>query len=534
MGYRVIIADDEPKILQLIKMLGHWQEYDIEIVDECHDGLQTLKSIQEHRPDFVLSDIKMPDLDGIELIEATRKAGIDSLFILISGYRHFEYARSAIALNVMDYLLKPIDEAQLNETLEKVCRQLDQIRAEKEDLEELCRLKESRQQNMLQQFWKDLLHGETNAIEQNTLTERRCNEVYQTDFRPGCYQVLCLITNMNGILEHENSLFSDEVMRFLRSCFGEYTQYYFHQDLCGYAIVLNFAPEYQKQVHEGISALYYNIRNLSEIYGGFRLNIGVSNLKNRCSGLRAAFLEARAAEWGRLIMMRDGVLDYGQICGLPPVEAGFFSTEESEKLKGCIRYLRKEELGTLFSELYQRAVSQANSSPDDMAELFFRIFSIVGESVPEEEKKQMLDNCYYAYLEARTFPLLMKNLYLKLETYIQEEQKKMNQKVGKPIGEAVRFIRANYAKAISAEEVAGVSHVSAAYLGKLFKEELGIGFNDFLTQVRLEEAEKLLAETNLPVKEIASAVGYPDEKYFSRLFKKTTGIKPTEYRKIYG
>ncbi len=104
----------------------------------------------------------------------------------------------------------------------------------------------------------------------------------------------------------------------------------------------------------------------------------------------------------------------------------------------------------------------------------------------------------------------------------------------KPVAEAVRYINIHYASPISAEDVAAASHVSPAYLSKLFKEELEIGFNEYLTQVRLEAAQKLLSETNLSVKEIAGNVGYPDEKYFSKLFRKVTGIKPTEYRRIYG
>ncbi|MGN1019742.1 MAG: response regulator, partial [Aristaeellaceae bacterium] len=117
MKYRVVIADDEAKIIRLIEELGRWEALDIEIVDTCTTGSAALESILQHRPDFVLSDIKMPGLDGLELISRVRGAGAAPLFILISGYRHFEYARTAVALGVMDYLLKPIDEAQLNETL---------------------------------------------------------------------------------------------------------------------------------------------------------------------------------------------------------------------------------------------------------------------------------------------------------------------------------------------------------------------------------------------------------------------------------
>lgn len=534
-SYRVIIADDERKILQLIRVLGHWEEYQIEIVDECHDGRSTLGSIRRNRPDFVISDIKMPDLDGIELIEESRREGLECLFILVSGYRHFEYARSAIALNVVDYLLKPIEEERLNKTLEKVCRQIDQMREDREEKAELKQIRLRQQQTRLQEFWKDLLSRGENSAARNLLTEEQCNRAYQTEFVPGCYQALCVVSNMNGILEHADSLFSEEITRALHHCFDGCAVCYANRDLCGYAVILNYKKENQANVREGISALYYSIRNLSEVYGAFRLNIGVSTVKENCQDLRKALREALDAEWGRLIMMRDGVLDYSQIAGLQRVNVNsIVSRQELDKIGSCVKYLRREELGDLFSGLHRRSSAYSNCYPGSMADSFYAILDAVSENVPEENRKPAKQYCYYAYMDARNFQLLMKNLYLKLEEYILAEEKKLKQKAGKPIGEAVRFIRANYAKAISAEEVAEAGNVSTAYLSRLFREELGIGFSEFLTQVRLEEAERLLADTNLSVKEIAGAVGYPDEKYFSRLFKKTTGIKPTEYRRIYG
>jgi two-component system response regulator YesN len=120
-----------------------------------------------------------------------------------------------------------------------------------------------------------------------------------------------------------------------------------------------------------------------------------------------------------------------------------------------------------------------------------------------------------------------------LEKDLDEAQKHLKEKKGKPITMALRYMKENYGKQISLEEVAAAGNVSGNYLSRLFRDEMDIGFNDYLTQLRIEESQKLLAETNLPVKEIAIRVGYLDEKYYSRLFKKTTGIKPTEYRRIY-
>lgn len=536
LSYRVIIADDEPKILQLIKLLGHWDEYDVEIIDECYDGKQTLESIRKHKPDFVISDIKMPDLDGIELIEETRKAGIPSLFILLSGYRHFEYARSAIALNVVDYLLKPVDEEQLNKTLEKVCRQIAKKKEEEENQEELSRIRNVQNRERLETFWKMLIYNQNHsAMTQHMLTTEMCNENYHTKFQYDSYQIVSMATNLSGILAQHNSLFEDEIEKRMRNFLPGKMVCYYDTNYLGCLFVLNFDKSNRKKVKECVDALYYGIRDLSEVYGSFRLNIGLSGMKSSVRELPEAFLEAQGAEWSRLMIMQNGVIEYAQIASVPRSNPNHIIHEqEIEKAKNCVKYLRREELGILFDELYERISAYSNTSPRDIAHSFFRLKDGACEGAREEMKKQLMENCDYAYLEGKNFRQVIKNLYLQLDQYMEEEQKLLKKKVGKPLGEAVKFIRQHYAESISQEQAAGAGNVSATYLSKLFKEEMNIGFTEYLTQVRLEESEKLLADTMLSIKEIAIAVGYPDEKYYSKLFKKTTGIKPSEYRKIYG
>ena len=109
MEYRMIIADDEDMLIRLIRKLGRFEALGIEIIDECHDGEEAYQSILKNRPDFVLTDIQMPVLDGLEMIEKVQPSVPDTLFVLISGFRYFEYARTAIKLNAVDYLLKPIN-----------------------------------------------------------------------------------------------------------------------------------------------------------------------------------------------------------------------------------------------------------------------------------------------------------------------------------------------------------------------------------------------------------------------------------------
>ena len=536
MGYRIMIADDEPKIIQLIRQLGHWEHYGIEIIDECHDGEQALQSILEKKPDFVLSDIKMPVYDGIELIQKTREKNMDTLFVLLSGYRHFEYARSAIQLNVVDYLLKPIDEIQLNETLEKVCRRIDQLREQKESHARLSKLEVEKGKNEQLEFWQLFIErNEEKRREFEIMDEENCNQVYHTNFKEGCYQVICTVSNLNGMLEQNDSLFSEKVDNFIMNCFKGLAVVHYFTTYQGHIIILNFDKKQQSEVKKAISVLYYSIRDLNEIYGNFRLNLGCSNVRYSCRELLKAFLEASSAEWGRLIFLGNNIIEYSQIETLPLFEQKeLISEDELSRILDSVKYLRLEELSDMFAEIHKRTGQFNNANPRSMRQLFYGLLEKLVQAMQKEEVNRFYENYYYSYLEAKSFQQVIKNLYEFLGKYIVDEQKKIKEKLGKPLGEAVKYIQKNYMNQISQDDVAKAGNVSPTYLSRLFKDEMKIGFNEYLTKVRLEESKRLLSETNYSIKEISVMVGYPDEKYYSKLFKKITGIKPTEYRKLYG
>ncbi len=535
MGYRLIIADDEPKIIQLIRQLGHFGEMGIEIVDECHTGQEAFESIVKNRPDFVLSDIKMPVYDGIELIRMVRDAQLDPLFVLLSGYRHFEYARSAVSLNVMDYLLKPIDEDQLNETLKKVCARIDQQRLQREDQESLSQLRANRNRQDMERFWNRLVCGDHSVEDICFSSEEACNRAFHTEFAEGCYQAICIFSNLGAILGSGDTVSSSKVDSFIDASFRNLAKVYCYNTYKGYVLILNFAEEKRSELHQAVSALYYKIRDLREIYGEIRVSIGCSLIKRSVRELEEACMEAQSAEWGRLVLSANGVLDYGQVAGLRRFSREeLVPREEYAQICDCIKYLRTEELGDVFERIYQRAGGLNNANPQDMLQSFFYLQTAMLACFEDHEKKKRIDeDSHYAYFNGRSFQQVIRNLFLVCQKYLEEEKAQLKEKMGRPIRMAASFIQEHYGEQISLEDAAAAGNVSPTYLSKLFKNEMGIGFNEFLTQVRLEESEKLLAQTSLPVREIAARVGYLDEKYYSKLFKKATGIKPTDYRKIY-
>lgn len=118
---KVLIADDEPRVGQLVKHLIHWEELGLSFVDICRDGRTALERIEQEQPEVVITDIRMPVLTGLELVQQVSERFPQTRFVVISGYRYFEYAQKALKYGVEDYLLKPIDEEELNRTLKKIC-----------------------------------------------------------------------------------------------------------------------------------------------------------------------------------------------------------------------------------------------------------------------------------------------------------------------------------------------------------------------------------------------------------------------------
>lgn len=404
MKYRAIIADDEVKIIRLIEQLGRWAELDIEICDTCTTGSAALASILALRPDFVLSDIKMPGLDGLELIKRVRTQGASPLFILISGYRHFEYARTAVSLSVMDYLLKPIDEAQLNETLTRVCRRVDQLRGQQADAQEAQSLRRTREREQTERLFDEIILGNRALAGRYLLSEETCNARYGTRFAPGCYRALCVFSNLSELMSGNTSMSDDRIEKCMRESFPEYVVRCWKSTYRGTILLLNSAAAHRREVRQAIDAFYYSVRNLREVFGDFRLHIGVSREHTSIAELCEAVDEAHIAEWARLTVSKDGILEYSQIAALEVFSGDtLLSAAERREIVDCVRYLRKEELGRLMEALNRRMAERIHQSPRGVMEVFFRLEEELTADMPPAQSGALAERIDYAYVNSSSY-----------------------------------------------------------------------------------------------------------------------------------
>lgn len=499
MGYRILIADDEVKIIQLIQELGHWEALGIDIVAVCNDGEEAYQRILELKPDIVLTDIKMPVIDGIEMIKRTKEAGIHTHFIVISGFRHFEYARSAISLGVVDYLLKPLDEEQLNKTLSKTCQLIDARNRETDTQIRLEKYIEMDKAEAMEKFW-EMLVDESDKDSSALNSPGECNRIFKTGFREGCFRCVYVATTIDSLLSGKESLFSEKVYESFETIFGDKFIYYACVRQKGIILVINYDKTQNDLVKQSISALYYNIKNLTEIYGNFILNIGVSLAKNALGELKTAMQEAFIAEWGRLVLLGDKVLEYDSIRHLPHFSLRDILTTQMElDLCSYVRYLQLEQIGQVFSEISRAAAVYENYYPGDMRYFIQYLFKLLFVMHVEGDEKALedLQLAFDFYCKpAKNFQQIIKSFYMFLDDYLKGVLKKLQEKKGKPVEDAKKYIEEHYGENISQENIARMLQLSPTYFCKIFKAEMNIGFSEYIIQVRLEKAKELLLSTH--------------------------------------
>ncbi len=519
---------------ELIQQLGHWEELNIEIVDVCYDGVSALNSILMNRPHIVLTDIKMPGYDGIALMEKAKNVGIDAVFIIVSGYKHFEYAQSAIQYGVIDYLLKPIDEGQLNATLKKACQRTRQA---SDTYQKLRRGWKSDKlwEHIIPRVDAEGVHAYAEESFQGVRTAADCNRIYATQFEPGVFSVCHIKTNMDGMLL-ESSMFQDKVNEIIYRIGREGLVVEGHICEMGTFLIQNYLKEDEARARQNMSILFYSIKNLEEIYGQLSVTVGYSHGSEDICQLPNLMEQAVAAEAGRLVFGGNRILGYHMIETLPRFDTSQMLTPAYiARLSKCYDFLLTNDLKELFQEIVAEADKFKTCHPMDMLRIQLALvdFSLNRFVSDTGEREKLMRIILLESCSADSFAKLIENtlnkLYAYLEAYIQRQKSKRK----KPIDAAKAYMERAYAEPISMESVAERVGVSPAHFSKIFKVETSVGFTEYLAEIRMNAAKKLLAETQKPVSQVAIEVGYPDEKYFSKRFKKLVGLKPSEYRKMY-
>lgn len=529
--YSILIIDDEPIVGKLIESLIDWKLLDLQVVGNLTDGLEAWEVIRTGKVDVAITDIRMPGLSGIELIGKAREEKIQTSFIVVSGYKEFEYAKDAIRYGVEDYLLKPIDQKELTNLLEKIIR--ERRDKEKKDKEE-CQVKEDfeRAKNRLKDQW---LFSQLEGIHAG-YTREEINRDYSFHFVGDQF---CIFLGKRDVSKGE---WSDVQYRAYYESLMEQLEFEkcngisdFHLGVWKHFLVgiinLDSRIMGRKEFLRFVTQLAEREgRNLSP---GERLTVALSR-EYREIQESSAIYEETLCLIRRRVLLPENVLDGNFSYGSGGEE---FQLPEREKY----RYLDILLHGTEAQLLdWLRGKFPGGGSKMELPYGFFcktvrtaydcwKTYvspGISGQGRIIISPENFIDQ----YDDFGT----MEDIFRGLEKYVEQVAEACRQ-LKEPAGNAqvnqvMHYVLEHYSEDLTLQELAHMVYMNSSYLSALFKKKTGKNFSKFLLDVRMEKAVSFLKDTNLSVQEIAKRVGYEDVRTFRKVFKESVGLSPMKYR----
>jgi two-component system response regulator YesN len=512
---KVVLVDDEIFARQGLKNLIDWEQCGFQVCEEAENGEEALEIIRARNPELVITDIRMPVLDGLELVRAVRESGNHSVrFVIISGYNDFQYAQKAIRFGVQDYILKPIDEEELIATLRQVSEQIRKERV----------LRPNQDGVMSRNVFEQLLAGELSQEQKADIAD-----LLQVD--PEAELFYCIV-EWNGCRPRDiggeggAELLHASLEAVSAACasgsrpFVYEHQYGVHGFLLDARVRKDASPFPDRLLSRlksgsGQQANVYigaTVRGIGNAKESIRTATELMQYKYAFAGQRVFLYEEMKAE--TLRYMEINAAHYAQL--LEHME---------EHDPGMIR----AAIDQIFND-FERYRYAPEAIKNSINRCVFGAIRSIQNMQGDENQLRSLN----PMLEWSLAPLALADLKALLSEFMTESAELIatlrKKNASGDIAKIRTYIETHYHENISLKSIAAKFFINPVYLGQLFKKTYGMYFNDFLLQLRVRKAKELLRQTELRIYEIAEKVGFNNADYFVSQFEKVENKTPTEYR----
>lgn len=525
--YNILLVDDEADVLQVMKRKIDWEALGFSMVGTAENGQEALEIAEQTHIDVVLTDIKMPFMDGLTLCRKLKENYRNMKVVIYSGFDEFEYAREAVHLEAEEYLLKPISSKDLTEVFRRIKESLDAEIAERRNLDRLNEYYQKSLPAMQEQLLTSILEGRTTGERARSLLQ-----TYNLNLESACYVAAILRGSPRSAGDSPLQLVNLSLMGLVHDYLDDKLRCHCVNYLDRIAII--FLPDTPKQLPD----ILYHLEQICKMAGrilDLRTTAAVGQAVTSLDDITASFQEAEGAMEYRTIIEGDNQVIY--INDIEPrpqdsVELPDYNYQEilravklgdrTETSRAIRRFTDTLRCRAVTPGQYQLACMEllteftkvGRSYQLDIVDIFGR------DRVPWEEIDQFssLDELENWLLDICT------NLRRTLRHERKDSTVRLTEK-------ARKYIEEHYAESdLSADTLCRHLNVSAAYFSTIFKREVGLGFAAYLTKIRLEHAVELLSSTEEKTYVIAEAVGYMEPNYFSYVFKKEYGLSPSKYR----
>ena len=536
---RLLIAEDELWLRKRLVSTIDWSSYGISEVYEAEDGGEALEIALKEKPDIVITDIRMPELSGIDLMKKLNENSIFSKMIVVSGYDDFEYAQGALRMGAINYLLKPVDEEEL---LDSVKRCVEELKKEK-NKETVFDKQSAASEMLMEHIYEDLIF-ETSEKRTEELLQKLSRKEIGFPFQSAA------VVNMQ-VREHtffvNDKVKSDmwSVYQWLRRNLQEdcyECQYLYMRG--SQIVLLLFGDDPEAKFMERVENWVQLILEALQKELNISLFMAAGDVTDDFSGIHRSYemaqkkIKEKRAEEKRIMALRHQETEQ-------ELKTRFDDVYGEYDFKLLIKEIRNgdsEKAQTELQAILQSSSRRLQSADMMKLQLFYMNFinRIAGACLPECE-------AYADELAMQCMTVMRELIYIGSDTIVTEMWDCLRKFVEKlvevyqenngkrkhwMIDQVLQYVEENYNTALSTRDIAGRFFMNTSYFSKLFHEQMGCTFSNYLINVRVEKAKMMLTQTNMKLYDIAEAVGYTNVQYFSTIFKEKEGLTPSAFRQM--
>lgn len=528
---KIIIVDDEPRHRKgLANLIGKLRpNY---VINQFKNGNEGLEFVKENKVDIIITDVKMPIMDGLVFLKMSKEIGNNSKVIILSGYANFEYAQNAISLGAFDYILKPVDEYIIYEMLVKVEKSIKQ--------EEEARKREIQLIYNLNNTMLVYVENQFNKWIKGELSKEILIEVEKHFHGDG--EGLAVVTNIDNqnIITEDNDInnqkyienIKDTIAKIVRP-YGDNASFYYNDNKNTLITII-------KQKDNDINNI--NFKDFNEmilfIKNEYDINISIG-ISRRCNSIyyeaKKCFDEAMEALALRFYFKNDNIVSFSNGKQIRKTNV-FINSKYEEALNRCI--CQQDAIGAVSSmdkilnKFLEKDYPEQNELKNNIIRIFLKIIKEVEMFMTNEIYNEITTSIISTINSSQNIDELKQSCNLILVKIISVFERWKSNKNKIFFDKCVKYIESNYMEDISLEDISEKFHFNSSYFSTMFKEQLGMNFVKYLLKLRIKKACELLLASDRKIYEVSALVGYRDSKYFNKVFKNEMNVCPDEYRRL--
>ncbi|NIK23388.1 response regulator [Paenibacillus lupini] len=528
---KVLIVEDEPLLREGLIRKIDWKTLGLTLAGEAGDGFEAMSQLVHCQPDIVLTDVRMPGMDGLQFINQGRILFPNVKFVIISGFNEFEYVREALLYHVKDYLLKPIDKEKLHVLLIGLVDELRAERQQEADLSKLNALDEMIRQSHLQPLDFQLTHL---ISEQDSHLDGLPFELVRSCSFAGVSVRIVYRNETSRFKENEEPLARFAVQNSIENALAALPieviafKHAYHSEE-----IVVFLASRKSTLDLGIiiETLTQTVSWIRQ-HLGLIVSIGVGGVKEELTLLRLSCMEARKALQNRLLFGGGNV--YTDTVNHSPAGVVFPLLNQAERgLTALLEAGQHREFLDYAAQLFHTLAESPDARYEHVEYLYTEIIHILRKHAAKTAFELPNWNLgtpiasFESFTDWREIIAIIEQQLERLSSVLDSGAERSCDDI---IESVQLYVQQHYNEDLSLQWVSEKYYIHPNYFSKRFKNIVGVSYNDYVTRVRIERSKELLRTTTLKIARISQLVGYEDQGYFCNVFKKVTGVSPSAYR----